>query len=32
VIGLQAGVKKFEGRPGELDKHVLADIYAMEVL
>ena len=32
VIGLQDGIKKFEGSPGELDKHVLQDIYAMEVL
>jgi len=32
VIGLQDGIKKFDGPPGEIDKHVLADIYAMEVL
>jgi phosphonate transport system ATP-binding protein len=32
IIGLQGGVKKFEGRPGELDRHALRDIYAMEVL
>jgi phosphonate transport system ATP-binding protein len=32
VIGLQDGVKKFDGPPGSIDKHVLADIYAMEVL
>jgi phosphonate transport system ATP-binding protein len=32
VIGLQDGVKKFDGVPGEIDKGVLADIYAMEVL
>jgi phosphonate transport system ATP-binding protein len=32
VIGLQDGVKKFDGPPAEIDKHVLADIYAMEVL
>jgi phosphonate transport system ATP-binding protein len=32
VIGLQDGVKKFEGRPSELDKSALRDIYAMEVL
>jgi len=32
VIGLQDGVKKFEGTPAELDKAALRDIYAMEVL
>ena len=32
VIGLQDGVKKFEGTPAELDKAALQDIYAMEVL
>ena len=32
VIGLQDGVKKFEGPPSEIDKHVLSEIYAMEVL
>jgi phosphonate transport system ATP-binding protein len=32
VIGLQDGIKKFEGSPGDLDKQVLQDIYAMEVL
>ena len=32
VIGLQAGVKRFDGPPAQIDKHVLADIYAMEVL
>jgi phosphonate transport system ATP-binding protein len=32
VIGLQAGVKKFDGPPAELDKRALQDIYAMEVL
>jgi phosphonate transport system ATP-binding protein len=32
VIGLQDGVKKFEGLPGALDKAALNDIYAMEVL
>ena len=32
VIGLQDGVKRFDGRPAEIDKRVLADIYAMEVL
>ena len=32
VIGLQDGMKKFEGRPAELDTHALQEIYAMEVL
>jgi phosphonate transport system ATP-binding protein len=32
VIGLQEGVKKFEGRPGELNAQALHEIYAMEVL
>ena len=32
VIGLQDGIKKFEGRPDELDRRALQDIYAMEVL
>jgi phosphonate transport system ATP-binding protein len=32
VIGLQDGIKKFEGNPGELDKRALQNIYAMEVL
>ena len=32
VIGLQDGVKKFDGPPAQADKHALADIYAMEVL
>jgi phosphonate transport system ATP-binding protein len=32
VIGLQGGVKKFEGTPGTLDKRALAEIYAMEIL
>ena len=32
VIGLQGGVTKFAGNPGELDKRALQDIYAMEVL
>ena len=32
VIGLQDGVKKFEGRPAELDAQALHEIYAMEVL
>jgi phosphonate transport system ATP-binding protein len=32
VIGLQDGVKKFEGRPGDLDERAMHDIYALEVL
>ena len=32
VIGLQDGIKKFDGSPRELDKAALQDIYAMEVL
>jgi len=32
VIGLQDGVKKFEGRPDELDERAMHEIYAMEVL
>ena len=32
VIGLQDGVKKFDGPPGKLDKRALEEIYAMEVL
>ena len=32
VIGLQDGIKKFDGPPAELDKAALQDIYAMEVL
>jgi phosphonate transport system ATP-binding protein len=32
VIGLQDGVKKFEGGPAELDAQALHEIYAMEVL
>ena len=32
VIGLQDGVKKFEGGPGELNAQALHEIYAMEVL
>jgi ABC-type phosphate/phosphonate transport system ATPase subunit len=32
VIGLQDGMKKFEGTPDELDKKALQEIYAMEVL
>ncbi len=32
VIGLQDGLKKFDGPPSSVDKHALGDIYAMEVL
>jgi phosphonate transport system ATP-binding protein len=32
IIGLQDGVKKFEGSPASLDKSALEQIYAMEVL
>ena len=32
VIGLQDGIKKFEGTPEQLDKKALQEIYAMEVL
>jgi phosphonate transport system ATP-binding protein len=32
VIGLQDGVKKFEGTAEEADRKVLDEIYAMEVL
>jgi phosphonate transport system ATP-binding protein len=32
VIGLQDGIKKFEGPPDKLDKAALQEIYAMEVL
>ena len=32
VIGLQGGEKKFEGPAGEVDRGMLADLYAMEVL
>jgi len=32
VIGLQGGAKKFEGLSHEIDKAVLSEIYAMEVL
>ena len=32
VIGLQDGVKRFEGPPAKLDKQALQEIYAMEVL
>jgi phosphonate transport system ATP-binding protein len=32
IIGLQDGIKKFDGAPAQVDKHALGDIYAMEVL
>jgi phosphonate transport system ATP-binding protein len=32
VIGLQDGVKKFEGPTGNVDKRTLNEIYAMEIL
>ena len=32
VIGLQDGVKKFEGRPAELDERAMQNIYALEIL
>jgi phosphonate transport system ATP-binding protein len=32
VIGLQDGVKKFDGPPAQLDRKALQEIYAMEVL
>ena len=32
IIGLQDGVKKFDGPPSSVDKTALADIYSMEVL
>ncbi len=32
IIGLQDGIKKFDGPPSSVDKHALADIYSMEVL
>jgi len=32
VIGLQDGLKKFDGPPAKLDKQALQEIYAMEVL
>jgi phosphonate transport system ATP-binding protein len=32
VIGLQDGIKRFDGAPGEIDRSVLADIYSMETL
>jgi len=32
VIGLQDGVKRFDGPPAQLDKRALQEIYAMEVL
>lgn len=32
IVGIQFGVKKFEGTPASLDKHALEAIYASEVL
>lgn len=32
VIGIQDGIKKFEGPPNTVDKSTLDDIYALEVL
>jgi phosphonate transport system ATP-binding protein len=32
VIGLQDGIKKFEGPTNEVDKSTLEKIYAMEIL
>ena len=32
VIGIQHGATRFEGAPGDIDRSILADIYAMEVL
>jgi len=32
IIGLQDGVKKFEGKPADLDERAMHDIYALEVL
>jgi len=32
VIGLQDGVKKFEGPTQDVDKKTLEEIYAMEIL
>ncbi len=32
VIGLQDGIKKFDGTPQEVDKQALESIYAMEIL
>jgi ABC-type phosphate/phosphonate transport system ATPase subunit len=32
VIGLQEGVKMFEGPTGKVDKGTLEEIYAMEIL
>jgi len=32
IIGLQDGIKKFEGSPAELDERAMHDIYALEVL
>ena len=32
IIGLQDGIKKFEGKPADLDQRAMHDIYALEVL
>jgi phosphonate transport system ATP-binding protein len=32
VIGLQDGIKKFEGPTNSVDKGTLEEIYAMEIL
>jgi phosphonate transport system ATP-binding protein len=32
IIGLQDGIKKFEGRPADLNQKAMHDIYALEVL
>ena len=32
IIGLQDGIKKFEGTPTDLDERAMHDIYAFEVL
>jgi phosphonate transport system ATP-binding protein len=32
VIGLQDGIKKFDGPTNEVDKDILEEIYAMEIL
>jgi phosphonate transport system ATP-binding protein len=32
VIGLQDGVKKFDGPTKSVDRHILEEIYAFEVL
>lgn len=32
IVGLQNGIRQFDGPPSSVDKHAGADIYAMEVL